>query len=146
MTLGDRIVVMRDGRVEQAGAPAQVYREPATTFVARFVGSPPMNLFAGPVPALGAGEELIAGVRPHDILLTAPEAGDADATGVVELVEPLGSELRVHLAFPGTGGFSRATAVAPPDAGMAPGDRVGVRLRRDRLHLFRKSTGQRLAR
>ncbi len=141
MTLGDRIVVMRNGRVEQAGAPSAVYREPATTFVARFVGSPPMNLFEGPAPALGAPEGAIAGIRPHDVQLVAPGDPAIDAAAEIELVEPLGSELRVHLVLPEG---VRAIAVAPPDAPLAPGDRVGLRLRRDRLHAFDRSTGRRV--
>jgi ABC-type sugar transport system ATPase subunit len=140
MTLGDRIVVMRDGRVEQAGPPTLVYSEPATTFVARFVGSPPMNLFEGPVPAIGAGQGVIVGIRPHDVEVLAAGAADQDASALVELVEPLGSECRVHLTLDGR----RAIAIVPPDRPLSAGDRAGLRFRRDRLHWFEKTTGRRV--
>jgi putrescine transport system ATP-binding protein len=140
MTLGDRIVVMRDGRVEQAGPPTLVYSEPATTFVARFVGSPPMNLFEGPVPAIGAGQGVIVGIRPHDVEVLAAGAADRDASALVELVEPLGSECRVHLTLDGR----RAIAIVPPDRPLSAGDRAGLRFRRDRLHWFEKTTGRRV--
>ncbi|MGE5244818.1 MAG: ABC transporter ATP-binding protein [Betaproteobacteria bacterium] len=144
MTLGDRIVVMRDGRVEQTGAPSAVYREPSSTFVARFVGSPPMNLLEGPVPALGIGADAVAGIRPHDLTLAPSGDPEADAVGSIELLEPLGSELRVHLRVDLGGAIPRLVAVVPPDTPASPGDRVGVRVRRDRLHVFDKSTGRRV--
>jgi ABC-type sugar transport system ATPase subunit len=154
MTLGDRIVVMRDGRVEQAGPPAEVYGAPATMFVARFVGSPPMNLFAGPIGWAGAGEGVVVGVRPHDVRVVPPDDPEADGIGQVQLVEPLGSELRVHVhmddgagrlrAEGASAGRASAIAVVSPDARVAVGDRVGLRFRRDRLHAFEQSTGRRV--
>src|SRR5437867_582308 len=117
MTLGDRVVVMRDGRVQQVDAPLAVYRDPSNTFVAAFIGSPPMNLlegaivtdgglrFAGPggavsvpLPATwrslvttGNRRPIILGVRPEDVSL-AP--GGIPAR--VDLVEPLGQELLIY--------------------------------------------------
>ena len=140
MTLGDRIVVMRDGRVEQIGAPLDVYRRPATTFVARFIGSPAMNLLTGPMAPLGIDAATIAGIRPQDVEMGAP-AG-ADLAAAVDLVEPLGAELRVHLRLREPDGTS-IVATTTPDAAVAPGDIVGLRFRRDRLHLFDAATGVR---
>ncbi|MGK2867004.1 MAG: ABC transporter ATP-binding protein [Mycobacterium sp.] len=100
MTLSDRIVVMRDGRIAQAGPPEEVYRRPADTFVATFVGSPKMNLIDGAVSAGelrtasgvritvgGPGAAAVTiGVRADDLILTPA----ADGAAVVELVELLG--------------------------------------------------------
>jgi ABC-type sugar transport system ATPase subunit len=162
MTLGNRIVVMREGRVEQVGAPLEVYRQPTNVFVARFIGSPAMNLLPATLEASGSdavisvsgltmrleaagplrrGEPLLLGIRPHDV-----ELGGAggDATAGVDMVEPLGSALRLHLV-PETGEPWRIVAVVPADAGVTMGDRVSIHLRRDRLHLFRAETGERVA-
>ena len=75
LTLGSRVAVMRDGRVEQVGPPLEVYRRPATVFVATFVGSPAMNLLAGRLAAAAPAGRTTAGatlgVRPHDITIVA---------------------------------------------------------------------------
>ena len=83
MTLGDRVVVMHDGVIEQAAPPMEVYRRPATLFVAGFVGSPEMNLLPQP-------DGTLLGVRPQDLAVVAPGAGDY--RGIVDVVEPRGSE------------------------------------------------------
>ncbi|HEX5996119.1 MAG TPA: ABC transporter ATP-binding protein, partial [Jiangellales bacterium] len=87
MTLGDRVVVLAGGRVRQVGPPQQVYDEPADTFVAGFLGSPPMNLVAGG-GVLGGGDDLTLGVRPEDLALDP----DGPVEVIVEAVESLGSE------------------------------------------------------
>jgi ABC-type sugar transport system ATPase subunit len=148
MTLGDRVAVMRGGRIEQLGPPLEVYGRPASVFVAGFVGSPAMNL----VPATGgdgvrgAGFRLdiatgpgaiVVGFRPHDVELVAPGAGDLD--GTVDLVESLGRELLVQVAI--EAGVVRV--LAPAEAPVRDRDVVGLRLRRDRLHLFDAATERR---
>ena len=80
MTLGSRIAVLRDGVLQQTGAPLEVYRKPSNRFVASFIGSPPMNFVDG------------VGIRPHDIVVE--EEGPIEAA--VERVEPTGPECRVH--------------------------------------------------
>jgi multiple sugar transport system ATP-binding protein len=124
MTMGDRVAVMRDGRLEQVDAPQRLYDHPASLFVAAFIGSPAMNLLrgtlapAGPqggVLALGssslplspalldargelaarAGQELVVGIRP-EALNPAPSDGPA-IEGTIALVESLGSDLLVHV-------------------------------------------------
>ena len=93
MTMGTRIVVMNGGRIQQAAPPMEVYERPANTFVASFIGTPPMNLFPSGVLDLGR----TVGVRPENIRIS--EAGDADGKGIpatVDLIEPLGSETLVH--------------------------------------------------
>jgi multiple sugar transport system ATP-binding protein len=159
MTLADRIVVMRDGYIEQVGAPLEIFANPVNTFVAGFIGSPPMNLvpgkleatasgwclnFAGglqvPVPekagaGFAAGMDVIMGLRTEDIT---PENGDGrqmDAwytEGVVEVVEPLGSEANLHLDLSGTKLVARSEGRKTAQVGA----RLRLRLNLAHLHLF----------
>jgi len=103
MTLGTRVVLLREGRVEQVGTPDELYRRPRTPFAARFIGSPPMNLvegevrkgrFVGPVewPVEAPDGPAILGVRPEDVAL-----GTGPWEGTVEVVENLGAEAYVHV-------------------------------------------------
>ncbi|MEO8070228.1 MAG: ABC transporter ATP-binding protein [Acidobacteriota bacterium] len=153
MTLGHRVAVMREGRVEQVGPPLVVYERPATTFVAQFVGSPAMNLWPAasardsdrlrlttpafvvdlPAGAAAGSRTASVGARPHDIDLSAPDAGDI--RGRVEIVEPLGAQTILHVeAAGGAGALIRV--VVPASAPVRTGEQVGLLLRRDRLHLF----------
>ena len=162
MTLGTRIAVMRDGALEQAGPPLQLFQHPANAFVAGFVGSPAMNLLrctvdASQAPArarcgpttlvldgarLPAGPiaETLIGVRPHDVALVPSD--QADAVGHVEVLEPLGSTTLLHVRLDGPDG-SLLRVVVSADAGVTLDERVPLRLRRDRLHLFDSVTGAR---
>jgi multiple sugar transport system ATP-binding protein len=162
LTLGGRVTVMRDGIVEQVGPPMDVYRRPASVFVAGFVGSPAMNLLSGvvsdsgawsgpggmvlPVEGWGRGpqkpREVTLGVRPHDVELAAPGTADVDAR--VDVVEPRGSELLVHLALGGDGGAEEVRVVAPPEPPIAMEAPVGLRFSRRRLHWFDGQTGKRV--
>ncbi len=154
MTLADRLVVLNAGRIAQIGTPAQLYRTPANTFVAGFIGSPGANLVAGRVSGAtfesaglrfdlpGARDGAVTlGVRPEDLLVTPQEAGN----GTVELVELLGP----RYVFIVTVGAHRLTAVvdaatvAAWDALPAPGAPVAVTLRAGRAHLFDEA-GERL--
>jgi ABC-type sugar transport system ATPase subunit len=159
MTMADRIVVMRDGVVQQVGTPGEVYSHPANTFVAIFVGSPPMNLipgrltthddsyrFVGPVaidldglvpPGLASGEITI-GIRPENITLAGPN--DAAAIpGSVELVEAVGADSYLSIAL--ADGLS-VMARVPADTRVAEGERVHLRFPPQQLRLF-DSTGNR---
>ena len=89
MTLADRIVIMKDGLIEQVGKPMDIYRHPKSAFVASFIGNPPMNLL-NDHPKF-PGQKI--GVRPEHLNTT---AGDIAFSGTVELVEPLGGETLVH--------------------------------------------------
>jgi len=152
MTLSDRIVVMRDGRVAQSGRPEEVYRRPADTFVATFVGSPKMNLIDGTVSdgelrAAGglrltiggpATDSVTVGVRPDDLLLT-PSPADSAA---VELVELLGPRAIVTVRA----GEHRLTSVVPAAAltEIGVGTRVELSATPADVHRFDVSTGLRL--
>ncbi|MGR3500950.1 ABC transporter ATP-binding protein [Pseudaestuariivita sp.] len=115
MTLADRIVVMNDGRIEQVGTPMELFNNPANTFVAGFLGSPPMNQISGTLTGTGAriggteiklrgaapnqkGRDVIVGIRPEHVSLTAgPETSALPIA--LDLVEPLGSEALLHARF-----------------------------------------------
>ena len=158
MTLGTRVAVMRDGALEQVAPPTEVYRRPANRFVAEFVGCPAMNLLPcvrDPQGALLAGTSwsvaaprdfgmaagrLTLGIRPQDITLVGPAEGDA--AGRVELIEPLGGTALAHLRVDGLPD-QLVRVLVPDDADVAPGTRVGLRPRRDRLHFFDASSGRR---
>jgi multiple sugar transport system ATP-binding protein len=155
LTLGGRVTVMRDGLVEQVGPPMEVYRRPASAFVAGFVGSPAMNLLQGEVtdgkwrgpgglvldaPAAGA-RKVTLGVRPHDVVIVASGAGDAAAR--VDVVEPRGSELLVHLRLEADGGGAEVRVIAPPEPLIPVESVVGLRAAREQLHWF-DETGKRL--
>jgi sn-glycerol 3-phosphate transport system ATP-binding protein len=154
MTLGQRILVMNAGRAEQIGKPSEIYANPATTFVAAFIGSPPMNLLrvtvdAGgaslsvdggkvtlptPVPAL-AGRAVQFGVRPEQLRLS----GSAFDMEVV-MVESLGADHLIH------GRFGQQTVIvrAGPDANPSIGSRVGVAFDAGAAHWFDGTSGMRL--
>ena len=146
LTLGSRVAVLSEGRVEQVGPPLEVYRRPATVFVATFVGSPAMNLLSaelvppGVRPA-GTGK-LTLGVRPHDFAVVAAGAGDLDAR--VDVVEPRGSELLLYLRLGTAGDGPELRVITPPDLEVEPDRVVGLRFDRARLHFFDAESGRRV--
>ena len=163
MTLGSRIAVMRDGELEQVAPPLEAFEQPATSFVARFVGAPAMNLwkagwsrdgerlvlttacFAVELNAAGrrtpGGPDVLLGIRPHEMRLVNAGAGHADAR--VEVVEPLGSSITIHASLR-EGGGELVRIVVPPATRLCAGDRVGLKIERDRVHLFDEGSGRAL--
>ncbi|WP_298868139.1 ABC transporter ATP-binding protein [uncultured Microbacterium sp.] len=155
MTLSDRIAVMSRGRLEQYGSPYEVYHEPATEFVASFVGKPRMNLFTAVIAEQGrfvlpgtafvvelglAGQpEVRVGVRPEECTLRAPVTGE-QAHGRVVAVEPLGNVSDVHLAV---GEFDFMARV-PGFGSFGVGDEVVIDVSSARVHCFDPASGQRL--
>ncbi len=160
MTLGGRVAVLRDGELEQLGTPLELFQHPANVFVATFFGSPAMNIWRCRTKRADAGsrimcagidleassigglpfdrDEVLLGVRPHDIALVAPR--EADIVGRVEILEPLGATMVVHVRIEGSS--DRAVRiVASGDTRVAIDDEVGMRIRRDRVHVFDERTG-----
>ncbi|MWD28559.1 sn-glycerol-3-phosphate ABC transporter ATP-binding protein UgpC [Aquicoccus sp. SCR17] len=149
MTLADRLVVLNGGRVEQIGAPLEVYRSPASTFVAGFIGSPAMNLLDARVEggrvvledqAIGGAElpegPVTLGLRPEDLRLV--QAGGLALR--LDYVEELGAQRILH-------GFVGGQPLSVAEAGAAPlSDVVRVAVREDRLHLFETRSGHRIER
>ena len=152
MTLADMLVVMNAGRVEQIGAPLEVYEKPATTFVATFIGAPAMNLLkmSGAEPALLLGngrippEGAIIGIRPEDLALAAPGAPSADGVTLpltVGAVERVGPESFVY------GTLDRGDNIIvrlPGTHAPAPGERAVAVASRARLHVFSADGTRRL--
>ena len=166
MTLADILVVMNGGVVEQIGTPLDIYRKPATTFVASFIGAPPMNLL--PVGANGLGPSLdtlqikapgdaILGVRPEDFALAGEAAGGFALDLTVDAIERVGAETFVYGARVHGGGGSgpgiRADGLPPGEiivrlpgeAEPAIGAQIRVAAARDKLHLFSPDGRSRLA-
>ena len=145
LTLGSRVAVMSEGRVEQIGPPLEVYRRPATVFVATFVGSPAMNLLpADLLTSVDAPRpsDATLGVRPHDLTVVPHGTGDTD--GVVDVVEPRGSELLLYIRLGAAGDGPEIRVITPPDLEVAPDQVVGLRLDRGRLHFFDRESRRRI--
>jgi ABC-type sugar transport system ATPase subunit len=126
MTLGDRIAVMRDGVVDQAGSPEEVYGAPATTFTARFIGEPAMNFLPASYAPVDAASAVIVGVRPHDV--TVSEHG---RRATVELAEPRGADTILHLRLD-----DGVEVVAVARATVPVGAVTSVAWAPERVHLF----------
>ena len=157
MTLADMVVVMNGGRIEQTGAPNDVYRLPATRFVATFIGSPAMNLVPGHITAPGEvevgggriafdagtyavkpGREVEVGIRPEDLRLAGN--GEGALTFVKDFAEELGATRLFH-------GMVGDAAVVVALSGPAPaGDRFGLSTAPEAVHLFDPASGNSLRR
>jgi multiple sugar transport system ATP-binding protein len=157
MTMADRIVILKEGVVQQIGTPKQVYDEPANAFVAGFIGSPTMNFFAarldGDALALGDGTRLglgaaraarlrasgaaafRLGVRPEHLRLQA--AGAAGLQARIEVVEPLGSDTLVYFEAEG----ARHVARVAPELTLHAGEAVSFGVAMERAHVFDAASG-----
>ncbi len=137
MTLAERMLVMNAGRMEQFGTPDEVYSRPATTFVASFIGSPPMNLLKNaPNQAHGGPAGALFGIRPEHLDQT--ETGWPIQT---EAIETLGAERLVYGKFNGEQVIVRIDEQHKPPA---IGSTFHVTPRADRLHWFDAATGKRI--
>jgi multiple sugar transport system ATP-binding protein len=152
MTMADKIVVMQGGRIEQVGAPLELYDRPANTFVASFIGSPAMNMIEGriegsavlaggarlAVPAgvqVVEGQEVIFGIRP-EFFRPAAEG----LAGTVAVVEPTGSETHVVVRIAGRD----MVAVFRERVSIRPGDAITLAPEAGAAHIFDKASGARL--
>ena len=150
MTMADRIAVMNEGRIEQLGAPLELYDRPANLFVAQFIGSPAMNVFEGTfrkdsVEALGAywpcevkaqeGQRVAYGIRPEHLRL---EQGGI--TGQIEVVEPMGAETEILVKV----GGQTLNMMTHGRASVGPGERVSLAPQPSQAHLFDAETGRRI--
>jgi multiple sugar transport system ATP-binding protein len=162
MSLGDRVAILRKGRIEQVGMPAYLYDEPANTFVASFIASPPMNLFeitmerdggecvvriedrmlkvtncmASPLSAVEAGNWIL-GVRPEHVLIGRGASGGPVIEGEIRVVESMGREFLLHLAI----GTRELLALTTERrfAESRLGDSLDIELNLERAHLFTRS-------
>ena len=133
MTLAHRMIVINGGRAEQIGAPLEVYANPATTFVAGFIGSPPMNL----LPSRRDGREVLLGIRPEHLEPCAPS--EANFTALVDLVEPLGADTLAHGTVDGARIIARLNAAFPTIEGKLP-----LRYDPANVHYFDPQSGARI--
>jgi multiple sugar transport system ATP-binding protein len=153
MTLADRIVVLNGGLLQQVGTPAEIYERPANTFVAGFVGAPPMNLiwgeaidghfrhaaFSSAAFGIAATGEVVLGQRPEDILLV--PSGTGDATCQVYSTELLGDATLVTLDLHG----DRVIVKTGKGCDIRMGETVDVRFDRRSIHMFYAASGARLS-
>jgi multiple sugar transport system ATP-binding protein len=161
LTMGQRIAVLREGRIVQTGTPEELYLRPANQFVATMVGAPPMNLVPGMVtrgavgpmitlpfaevdgarwPGLEAGTEVLFGIRPHDLAPAA--AGGPGFSARVHLTEPLGDMTVIDALAADT-----VIKVALPEEqalAYAVGDELALQLSLADAHLFHRDSGQAL--
>jgi multiple sugar transport system ATP-binding protein len=168
MTLGDRIVLMDHGVIQQVDTPLNIYQRPANQFVASFIGSPAMNFIRGQIEAgvfrfaatNGAGHDAtqanlsaagvevghniasgpaLLGVRPEDLIARNDGAGQL-ATVTLDVVEHMGHETMAHFTLAGSQHVARLSA----DAGVQPGDQLALTIRPGAFHLFSDNDGSRL--
>jgi multiple sugar transport system ATP-binding protein len=166
MTMADTLLVLRDGKIEQAGDPEYIYRRPASAFVAGFIGSPMINFIDGrlggdgtvfaagaaqiPLPdplrqaAAGQGDRpLLLGIRPEDVVVSQESRPDSlPARAVVR--EPLGKEALLLLAVDFLPAGTLLRAITPPELRPAPDETVWLRFPPERLHLFDTASGKAL--
>lgn len=157
MTMGDRIAVMRDGKVEQIGAPQDVFNNPANIFVAGFIGTPQMNLVSGIVSGIGGaiavsigqdvieltgelaqpghglklGDAVTLGMRPRSASLES-ESGQGILSGTCELIEPMGAETLLRIAHPA----GQIRAIVTDRQGLKEGGTIHVRFAQGSYRLF----------
>lgn len=162
MTLGTKIVVMKDGEIQQVASPKELYETPENLFVAGFIGIPPMNFFMGTFEEVGeqgyfvcedmkvplsneqreilqrknySGKELIVGVRPEDIIIS--EEGNQST---IQFCEMIGAESYLHFEYGGTD----VTVRVSTDRGFKKEDSIRFRLDAEKLHLFDKKSTKRI--
>jgi multiple sugar transport system ATP-binding protein len=171
MTMGDRIMVLRAGRIQQVGKPEELYNDPANVFVGGFIGSPAMNLLPGQLDSNGNGlslvtrsgtlplppqvgarlrtngggagpREVIWGIRAEDVRLGPGDAaGNHCLRGAVDLVEGLGSDAHVSLTL----GKDSLVVRTPADERPAEGENVSVFINANKVHLFDAKTEETLS-
>jgi ABC-type sugar transport system ATPase subunit len=163
LSLGTAIAVMRNGKVEQYATPMEIYHKPRTVFVARFVGSPQMNLLPvtmevtadskiaagkgfkllfpseGGSAAIRNGAEIILGVRPEHFVLDPPGSSET-LTGTIRLIEPLGQDQYIHVSV----GDETIIVRTDPQRTLQLGESIGLRPSVRTLHLFDSTTEQRI--
>ena len=157
MTMGDRIVVIKDGLIQQVGTPLGLYNHPVNRFVAGFIGTPPMNIVEATLREQGgrlmvdegdirvllpaavgdkvrssAGRQVLFGIRPEDLeYVEGPREGET-FSAKVEVVEPLGSEILLYVST----SKHQLTVKLPPRFEVKVGDTVNLKIAMDKVHFF----------
>jgi multiple sugar transport system ATP-binding protein len=163
MTMGDRIAILNDGRLQQVATPLEAYHEPTNEFVAGFIGDPSMNFFDATVEDgalvtdqftyplseetladLGGASAVTLGVRPEDIEIVPEATGDHDFATTVDVVEPLGNENNVYLQFDADETAETFTAVVDATTPLAAGESVTAHVPEETIHVFDADSGEAL--
>ena len=170
MTLGDRIVIMKDGEVQQIGTPQEVFNKPVNTFVATFIGTPQMNMFSGKLVKNEAGkyavrvkdaeielsedkqknlsdrntaeQDVTVGIRPEHITLDGAEG--TVVTGTVDVSEMMGSSIHLHVASEGTDCIIIVPTLDLGERDLSAGTEVGFTFAPNAIHVFDTETGNNL--
>lgn len=167
MTLGTRIVVMKDGKIQQIDTPQRLFHYPANQFVAGFIGTPPMNFMDGVVKAEGkslfvevdgrsipvteekaqklreadaVGKEVVLGIRPEHLNVQKQMEGKIHGQGIVDVYEMLGTEAIVYLNQKNS--EQKLVAKIPAEVELNPFDNVNITFDVDKIHIFDKVTGK----
>ncbi len=167
MTMGSKIVVLQEGMIQQADTPSNIYQRPANTFVANFIGTPPMNLInaeiikkdgglrvsfqqgslllegkhKSAVEAKGyAGKSVTLGIRAEDIMLSRASVNMVPITGIVDVIENLGAELHVHFNTEN----GDLTVKVHPGTGIKMEEVFELYFSSDKVHLFDRENGNRI--
>ena len=159
MTMGDRIVVMDSGVIQQTDTPENLYHRPRNIFVASFIGSPTMNFIDGTLgkDAMGffvrvgddifrstkktdklakhVGETVTIGIRPEDLII---DASDSSLHGTLKVQENLGSEAYIHIQY----GKVLLTAKSPSLSSKAVGEEISFSAKADKIHIFHTGSGE----
>ncbi|WP_049923514.1 ABC transporter ATP-binding protein [Halopiger djelfimassiliensis] len=162
MTMGDRIVILNDGQLQQVGTPLECYHRPANRFVAGFIGSPPMNFlevkadpeegtlvnpaFTMPLSESLAGDldstDLVLGIRPEHVSLTDAPGTHSEPERLIEtevtVTEPMGDVTNVYLEV----GDETITGTVDGHVGAAPGERLHMHVPASKMHLFDADSGR----
>ena len=157
MTMADKIVVMKDGKIQQIGSPLHLYNHPANKFVAGFIGSPPMNfltlradsgLLKGegyelrPAAAHGealkscSGRDIYVGIRPEDLFYTENPEPENTIPAKITMVEPLGADIHLWLSA----GNQPMVARTQPDRSFRVGDTISLTAHMEKAHYFDRET------
>ncbi len=140
LAIGTHLAIMDSGELLQVGTPHEVYERPADTFVAGFIGDPPMNLLPAELFGVMAEPGVTVGVRPEHVRLGRPGDAEAGLRGRCELVEYLGAQVVVHLRI----GDHELVFLHDPEDEPAAGDLVDCRVGFERLHRFDTASGRSL--
>ena len=158
MTMADKIVVMKDGKIQQIGSPLHLYNKPANKFVAGFIGSPPMNFLtlkvsSGKLQGDGyelqcaaahadvlknaTGKDIYFGIRPEDLSFTDNPTSENNIPAKITVVEPLGADIHLWLS---AGENQPMVARTPPDHNFKVGETVNFKVNMEKAHYFDRET------
>lgn len=149
MALGDRVAVLKSGEIQQLGAPEEIYHQPRNLFVAKFIGSPPMNILEGKIlahaqkeidiPDSRDSEKIFLGVRPEHLRISA-ESESSIFSATLKVISSLGSEVILYLSING----QEILAKVGGKISLKEGQTVGINFDEENLFVFDKDKGKRI--